>query len=220
MTNRQLLTVFLGLSLLLAAMGGPSRVAAQGPVPAGGDVIDGLRRGGYVIYFRHAATNPEQADTDTTRLDRCDTQRNLSADGRRMARELGGAFATLRIPVGRVVTSPFCRTVDTAQLAFGRHETSGALYFAMGAEKTQRERQSEELRQMLATPPRPGTNTVIVSHHANLKEAVGLWPRREGDAHVFRPRPGGGFDHVGEVPIEEWSRRAVKAAQGLRPDGG
>ncbi|HSS45710.1 MAG TPA: histidine phosphatase family protein [Thermoanaerobaculia bacterium] len=198
---------------LISMLGGASEAVE-------GDLIDGLRRGGYVIYFRHAATNPDQVDMDTAKLDRCETQRNLSPDGRRMARDLGGAFQTLRIPVGKVVTSPYCRAVDTAELAFGRHETSSALYFAMGAAKDQRESQGAELRQMLSTPPRRGTNTVIVSHHANLKEATGLWPKREGDAHVFRPRPDGGFEHVGEVAVEEWSRRAGKAAQAPRPDGG
>jgi phosphohistidine phosphatase SixA len=177
------------------------------------DLIDALRRGGYVIYFRHATSNPEQADTSDPKLGRCEAQRNLSADGRRMATEIGGAFKTLRIPVGKVVSSPYCRTVDTATLAFGRHEVSDALYFAMGVAKTEREQQVLALRQMLATPPARGTNTVLVAHHLNLKEATGVWPKREGEAHVFRPRPDGGFDYVGEVSTEAWKRRAGVAAQ-------
>jgi len=61
---------------------------------------------------------------------------------------------------------------------------------------------------MLASPPPRGTNTVLVSHHINLKEATGVWPKREGEAHVFRPLPDGTFEYVGEVSTEAWMRRA------------
>ena len=208
----------LGVGLLVAIGFLAAPTSAQETTPGTilqeSDLIDALRRGGYVIYFRHATTNPEQADTSDPKLGQCATQRNLSPDGRRMAGEIGGAFKTLRIPVGKVVSSPYCRAVDTAMLAFGRHEVSEALYFAMGVGKTDRGQQVLALRQMLATPATRGTNTIIVSHHVNLKEATGVWPKREGEAHVFRPRPEGGFDYVGEVPSEGWKRRAGVAAQG------
>lgn len=178
------------------------------------DLIDALRRGGYVVYFRHAATIADQADTTDPKLGRCETQRNLSVEGRKMATEIGAAIKTLRIPLGKVVSSPYCRAVDTATLAFGRHEASDALYFAIGVGKTEREQQAAALRQMLATPPARGTNTVLVAHHVNLKEATGVWPKREGEAHVFRPRLAGGFDYVGEVSSAAWKLRAGVAAQG------
>ena len=207
----------LGFGLLVAIGFAATSASAQQTTPSTtlpeSDLIDALRRGGYVIYFRHATTNPEQADTSDPKLGRCETQRNLSPDGRRMAGEIGGAFKTLRIPVGKVVSSPYCRAVDTAMLAFGRHEVSEALYFAIGLGKTEREQQGLALRQMLATPAARGTNTVLVAHHINLKEATGVWPKREGEAHVFRPRPEGGFDYVGEVSSEAWKRRAGVAAR-------
>lgn len=224
MLDARLARAFLALAFLLAVMGGPAAAIAEDPSsgkePRGRDVINDLRPGGYVIYFRHSTSNPDQFDVDIMKPGRCETQRNLSTGGRRMARDIGLAFQTLRIPVGRVVTSPYCRAVDTAELAFGHHETSNALYFAIGMDKEQRNNQGAELRQMLSTPPPPGSNTVIVSHGANLKEATGIWPRREGDAHVFRPRPGGGFDYVGEVAVEEWSRLVGRAGQEARPRDG
>lgn len=207
----------LGFGLLVAIGFAATPISAQQTTPGTilpeSDLIDALRRGGYVIYFRHATTDPEQADTNDPKLGRCEAQRNLSADGRRMASEIGAAFKTLRIPVGKVVSSPYCRAVDTAMLAFGSHEVSDALYFAMGVGKTEREQQGLALRQMLATPPARGTNTVLVAHHANLKEATGIWPKREGEANVFRPRPDGGFDYLGEVSTGAWKRRAGVAAQ-------
>jgi phosphohistidine phosphatase SixA len=199
--------------MLFAAAPASGQSTTPGATLPEGKLIDALRRGGYVIYFRHAATNPEQADTSDPRLGRCESQRNLSVDGRRMARDIGAAFQMLRIPVGKVVSSPYCRAVETAKLAFGRREVSEALYFAMGIGKAEREEQGLALRQMLATPPGRGANTVLVAHHANLKEATGIWPKREGDAHVFRPRPDGGFAHLGGVSPEAWKRRAAVAAQ-------
>ncbi len=213
----------LSLVLVVALAGAisPSVAVGQSPGPApllrGRELVDALRGGGYVVYFRHAATDSSQADTDRENLERCDTQRNLSAEGRRMARDIGQAFRALGIRVGKVISSPYCRAVDTAELAFGRPEKSAALYFAIGADREERVRLSAELRRMLATAPAAGTNTVLVSHHANLKEATGLWPKREGDAHVFRPRPGGTFDHVGEAGPDDWSRWARDAADGDRP---
>ena|SRR6185503_4519413 len=201
------------VSGLLVALGLAMTPAfAQPTIPSAilpeSDLIDALRRGGYVIYFRHASTSPDQADTGDPKASRCEAQRNLSPDGRRMAADIGGAFKTLRIPVGKVVSSPFCRAVDTATLAFGRHEVSEALYFAIGVGKTEREGQGRALRQMLSTPPARGTNTVLVSHHINLKEATAVWPKREGEAHVFRPLPDGSFEYVGEVSTDAWMRRA------------
>jgi broad specificity phosphatase PhoE len=211
----------LDLALLAAMAFTPAPASAQSTAPGAtlseGELIDALRRGGYVIYFRHAATNPEQADTSDPKLGRCEGQQNLSGDGRQMARDIGAAFQTLRIPVGKVVSSPYCRTVETATLAFGRNELSDALFFAMGFGKTEREQQGLALRQMLAAPPGRGTNTVLVSHHANLKEATGIWPKREGEAHVFRPRPDGGFDYLGEISAEGWRRRAAGAAHAPGP---
>lgn len=220
MPNAKFARSFLGLSVLLAAMCVPVPAIGQDPPsgkePRGHDVVNDLRAGGYVIYFWHATTNPDQVDSDSVKPDRCGSQRNLSTGGRRMARDIGLAFQALKIPVGKVVTSPYCRAVDTAELAFGHHENSDVLYFAIGMDKDQRSRQSTELRQMLSTPPQPGKNTVIVSHNANLKEATGIWPKREGDVHVFRPVPGGGFDYVGEVSPDEWTRRAGQTGQEAR----
>ena len=204
--------VVMALCLQFVTVLGPSAFAAEdtpsGSVSGGKDLGQALRGGGYVVYFRHAATDAEQVDADHPDFKRCATQRNLSPDGRRMAYDIGRSFKILGIRVGKVVTSPFCRTVETAELAFGRHQVSNDLYFAVGVDKDERTRQSAELRRMLATPPPPGTNSVLVAHNANLKEATGTWPKREGDAHVFRPRPGGGFDYIGEVTAAEWLRWA------------
>ena len=82
-------------------------------------LVADLRRGGYVIYLRHALTvsAPEPAVGD---LADCTWQRNLSDDGRRQAASVGSRLSEQGIPVAALEASPFCRTRQTAELAFGR----------------------------------------------------------------------------------------------------
>src|SRR4051812_30257389 len=86
------------------------RAAATPPL------VERLRRGGYVLALRHAATDQSMAD-NTRDLRDCSKQRNLSAAGRRQAQAIGRALRRLRIPVGTVLASPYCRTRATARLA-------------------------------------------------------------------------------------------------------
>jgi phosphohistidine phosphatase SixA len=188
-----------------------SASSAQGaPLPALNAVLDDLRKGGLVIYFRHGITDETGPRDESADLAACATQRNLSAEGREQATQIGKAFHALGINVGAVTTSPFCRCKDTAKLAFGRFTINDDLYFAMdtGAEKTRQ--LATALRRTLSTPPAAGTNTVIVSHTANLREAADIWPKPEGVAYVFRPLPGGRFEVVARVSPEEWTAAAKR----------
>ena len=98
---------------------GPSVLSTLAERSAGRDLVARLRQGGHVIFVRHAAT---EATQDDPRPDLADpsTQRNLSDEGRNQARQLGRAIRRLRIPVGMVMASPYARTRETAELAFGR----------------------------------------------------------------------------------------------------
>ena len=57
---------------------------------------------------------------------------------------------------------------------------------------------------MMIVPPAPGTNSIFVSHSANLKEATGVWPKEEGIAVVFKPSANGELTYIGEIPLREW----------------
>ena len=80
-------------------------------------LVSALRGGGYVIYFRHTVTDWAQDDELPVDLSDCATQRNLSDAGRTQASAIGEAFQRLDVPIGSVLSSPFCRTLDTARLA-------------------------------------------------------------------------------------------------------
>ena len=153
------------------------------------DRVDRLRRGGYVLLFRHAATDFSMSDA-TRDLRDCTRQRNLSAEGRRQARTIGSALRRLDIPVGEVLASPYCRTRETARLAFGRVRSSTSLMSADAlASASDRERQPARLRRLLATQPRRGNNTVLVSHSFAIDDATGE-DLAEGEAAVVAPAGG------------------------------
>ena len=186
-----------------------ARDAPAGEAPAAGTSsvpVEKLRDGGYVVTFRHAATDQGMDTTDD--LSDCSRQRNLDAEGRRQSREIGRAFERLDIPVDRVMASPFCRTRDTAQLAFGRVQRTRALLSVEFFDSV-REGRRKGLRRLLRTEPRDGTNTVLVTHGSAILDAIGEEPE-EGDAVIVEPGRGKrGYAVVSAVPVEDW--RAARA---------
>ena len=213
-------TVALVACLLLAAVTGcggdgrsptestgsgvPSTLAER---PDGRDLIARLRQGGHVIFIRHAAT---EATQDDPRPDLGDpsTQRNLSDAGRGQARQLGRAIRRLRIPVGMVLASPYARTRETAELAFGRDRvrvTRDLLNEAFPG--TDDEDLARRLRRLLAIRPPAGQNAVLVSHGFNLQGATGL-SVAEGESAVFAPGDAGRSRLVARITIEEWQTLA------------
>lgn len=188
--------------------------AANGvePPSATPELIEQLRKGGFVIYFRHATTELTGAAEGAEDLTKCETQRLLSDAGRAQATTIGKAIHVLNIPIGKVWSSPYCRCKDTANLIFGHFEIDKTLYFALNVSDEERKRQAEAMRRMLATTPAAGTNTVIVSHSANLREATGIWPKPEGTAYIFKPGASNSNSNssepVAKILPNEWSQFA------------
>lgn len=162
-----------------------------------------LQKGGYVFYFRHAATDMFQLD-DHPVIGDCATQRNLSDEGKDQALAIGRAFRSQNIPVGMVLSSPFCRCVETAQLAFGKAVVEDSLFFATRLSAEERNNNAKRLRNLMAKRPNPGSNTVIVAHNANLMEAYGIWPDEEGDAYLYKPSGADPGAPLARIPVEFW----------------
>jgi virginiamycin B lyase len=197
--RRHVLAAVIAAFAVSTASAAPSGAKLEGQA-----LVDALRDGGYVLYFRHAATDFSQEDTDTRNLGNCATQRNLTALGRADARAIGRAFRDLRIPVGPVLASRYCRTRQTARLAFGRVRTTIDLT-SLPSASTERERTRRvaALRRLLGTPPRKGVNTVLVAHLFNIEAAANV-SLDEGEAAVFEPRGRGRFRLVGRVLPRKW----------------
>src|SRR3989442_10644040 len=82
-------------------------------------VWEALREPGSVVVLRHSYA-PGGFDPPGFRLDDCSTQRNLDEQGRAQAARVGEAFRQHGIALGAVLSSPRCRCMDTARLAFGQ----------------------------------------------------------------------------------------------------
>jgi hypothetical protein len=140
---------------------------------AGDDVAALLRTGGAVIAFRHALA-PGTFDPPEFRLGVCSTQRNLSDDGRAQARRIGAWFQTQALKPTRVRSSPWCRCVDTANLAFGAAEVWPALGSPRGYTEATNEQSLRELkRALVAAKAQPGRFEVWVTHMFVLSALTG-----------------------------------------------
>lgn len=170
----------------------------------GRELIETLQKGGNVIYLRHSTTDHASSDQDPVNYSDPGTQRNLSAEGKTRAAALGKAIRALNITVDRVVTTPFCRGIETGWFAFGKGETAPDLAFAISTDETEAKRLGKSLKQMMSVAPAAGTNSVFISHSANLKEAVGVWPKEEGVMVVFKPLGNGDIEYRGEISIQHW----------------
>lgn len=177
----------------------------------GDKLLEALRGGGYVIYFRHGITDLSTSDTDRERLENCATQRLLSREGRSQMRDIGVAIKALGIRVSSVRSSPYCRSLDTAMLAFGKAEPTDDLVNTVTADEETATRKALALKKMLSTPPAAGTNTVLSGHSGNLQEATGIWPKPEGVAIVFKPEKEGQFSYVARIAPTQWQQWARRA---------
>jgi phosphohistidine phosphatase SixA len=171
----------------------------------GAQLVQALRGGGHVLYFRHGKTDLSTRDSDRASLDNCATQRVLSDEGRQQMTQIGQHFKRLRIPVGTVLASPYCRTIDTARLAFGKVTSEPELSHTVTADAATTQRRAALLSKLLAAAPAAGTNTVLSGHTGNLQEATGIWPSPEGVAIVFKPDGRGSSQYVATIDPARWS---------------
>ncbi len=175
-------------------------IPAAGEALSGPRLLEALRRGGYVIYIRHTSTDFGQNDEGMTSFEDCTKQRNLTEQGRAEARAIGAAIAKLQIPVAEVLASPFCRTVETAKLVFGRATVSNAV--RGGPADPDR---YGELRKLLSTPVARGSNLAIASHGNPFRAVAGTPYLAEGEAAVIEPRGKDGFRIVARITKDGWS---------------
>jgi phosphohistidine phosphatase SixA len=199
--------IFLILGALLIVPGAATRDANAETALA--QLLPDLKKGGYVIYFRHAETGSSASDMAQAVIGDCSTQRNLNDTGRRQATAIGEAFRNLQIPVGNVLSSELCRCWQHAEAMFGvgGYEVTERLTLPGSYPQVtdaDRARNNQHLAGLLAETPAAGTNTVLVSHGANVLLLTGFHPGVQGEAVVFRPDGKGGFDRIASVLPDDW----------------
>jgi phosphohistidine phosphatase SixA len=162
------------------------------------DAWQALKQGGTVAIFRHARA-PGTGDPANFRLGDCSTQRNLLEEGQRQAQQIGDQFRARQVPVERVLSSRWCRALDTARLAFGAlaEPTPSLDSFFSGWD--QEPAQTQAVRQTIEGWRSTGV-LVLVTHQVNITALTGIFPS-EGEMLVLRPRADSGFDVVGRMKL-------------------
>lgn len=196
-------------------VGNPSR-ATLAPT-----LLQCLRGGGYTIWWRHSS-----ADVCADRLDLgtaattsvpnwwkscasdCPpsgtaTARQLSAVGVAEATALGQTLDALQVPIGRVISSEYCRCFRTAELMdFGPVEQDSSISFFVYDEANRCAHSYERIQQI----PAAGTNTALIGHagFSGLCETIGSLEWSE--AAIFKPSPAGGATLVARLMWEDWAQ--------------
>ena len=181
-----------------------------------------LRLGGHTIFMRHSRR--DQTDESGEFLDRLALLTDyehppyrqgicLNELGELEARTLGEIFQTLAIPVGMIFSSPTCRTMATAKLAFGRVDRVERSLLALdffAAETSTMRRQALEI---LHTPPEPGKNKIVISH-APVLPSLG-WSQaklQQSGSFIFKHLTSGDLQPVISIDLIEWMKH-MPAAQ-------
>ena len=104
--------------------------------------------------------------------------------------------------------SRFHRAIETTRLIGGK-DPQAILDISEGGlvvSPSENNRRAEALRVLVATAPDSGTNTLIVTHKPNIRDAFGKdwFEIQEGEASIFKPE-GGRFALVARVQIGQWA---------------
>jgi broad specificity phosphatase PhoE len=207
-------TLTLAASIGLSAILGVATPAVSAAAADDQEIAQALRAGGLVIVVRHGATFSDQADTDPLNFDNIAAQRNLNDKGKMLAKQFGDALHQAGVPVGTVYTSKYNRAYETAVLAGFKdiEKTADLTEGGLVVSPDENNRRSVAFRKMLATVPKAGTNTILITHYPNIIAALGKdwFDVKEGEASIFRPE-NGSYKLVARLQMDEWPHIAAAA---------
>ena len=174
-------------------------------------LLNSLRKGGYIFYAKHGEATVGE-DLSYLNFQDCLTQRNLSEMGRSQANYYGKILRYLQIPIQSPVSaSPFCRTIETAQLAFGSGNVQvNPFWFEIyklsgNLPSTDRQRILNDFKTVLETIPVEGKNKVIVAH--SFPKGVGLGEIPNMGTVIIKPKgEGNGYEVVRQLSLADWSK--------------
>lgn len=143
---------------------------------------DALRAGG-IVLFRHANA-PGVGDPAAFRLGDCGTQRNLDAEGRAQSRRIGERLRAQGVTVGEVLASQWCRTRETAELAFPGRVMPEPAFNSFFQDRDNAPTQTASARALLLQWDGPGA-LVVVTHQVNISALTDRFTR-SGEGIVLR----------------------------------
>lgn len=157
-----------------------------------------LKDGGKVVLMRHAAVERGKVSGLRHVPGDCSQELNLSQAGRTQAKKVGESFRQHGIVIGDVLASPFCRTMDTAKLAFGKAKASEALRLLEALPPGQADQVTAQAMKLVGEYKGKG-NLVLVTHEPNII-ALAFETVEFGGMLVLAPKGADQFDVLGKLP--------------------
>ncbi len=166
------------------------------------EMWDKLAEGGKIVLMRHASVEKEDEKGHSLLRDSsCKKERNLSNKGKHEARIIGEKFRARNILISEVHHSPFCRTTDTAIIAFGSGTPADLLSLLAVLEPDDAADQTERLSRFIGSYTGEG-NLVLITHEPNIR-AISFELLKYSDFLVLQPEGGDEFEELGVVRWED-----------------
>ena len=175
------------------------------------DVFRPLQKGGYVLVFRHAAADVGADMFNATEANwwkSCDSKlaRQLNAQGKKDAAEIGKAFRNLQIPVSKVLASEYCRcftSADLMDLGMATQQSKELTYYVYEEAK-----RYENTMKIVDGQTIDAKNLVLVGHTGftgAMPTPAPLASLNWGDAAVFQLLAGQSARYVTTLKVTEWT---------------
>lgn len=189
--------IIFGAILTLACLSAGTSAAATDPA-----IWSKLKQGGYVILVRHGPTDSMTHSTHPrAEFENCVGQNNLSPEGQDEAKRIGRAFKKKRIPIGEVLSGPYCRVQDTARIAFGRVTVWDALDLLTALPEEEGVKRTEQVTARVGSY-KSKKNLVLVSHRPNI-DALTLELIAPGTLMILKPEGGSNFSIVDRIAQDD-----------------
>lgn len=138
----------------------------------GNNLTHDLAKGGKLIFIRHAYA-PGGGDPNNFNIQDCNTQRNLSNSGRLQAKQIGSFIRDNNIPIDRVISSEWCRCIETAIIAFDKYETKSFLNSFFSEKFAKNKIQQIKNLKKYIEEWKGNKNLVFVTHYVVIRELLG-----------------------------------------------
>ncbi|MDH5392102.1 MAG: histidine phosphatase family protein [Gammaproteobacteria bacterium] len=157
-----------------------------------------LRDGGLVVLMRHASV--DRGDS-LVRDPGCLKESMLSEKGKAQAARVGELFRSMRVNISQVLSSPYCRTTDTAKIAFGQAQAVAFLSLLEGLAENEVEENTEWLAKTIGAYT-GSDNLVLVTHAPNIS-TVSFETVEKAAFVVFQPLANQEFEELGKISPEK-----------------
>lgn len=188
--------ILFSLALIVTLSSGSA--AARDP-----DIWSQLKRGGHVILIRHGEVdNLSKSTSPDADFEGCEGQYNLTDAGRTQAKQLGDVLRKRKIPIGGVLSSPLCRTRDTARIAFNTFRVWPLLEPLPEIDLDDRQKRIEAISKVISDH-KGRENLILITHQPNI-DALTLEVADFVTLVIVKPDDKGGFKTIQKLPPNAW----------------